>query len=129
MAHGGAIKVDEVLRVLHAWRGVIDVALEVVHAWGVIVGVVLHITQACGAIVGVVLHHVIHACGDIGMVAHRGFFIDIILGPGVPRHASQDQVLYMEVVEGVRDTTSNLTLPWKIVSCKWPHLRAINQAK
>ena len=56
MAHGGAIKVDEVLRVLHAWRGVIDVALEVVHAWGVVVGVVLHITQACGAIVGVVLH-------------------------------------------------------------------------
>ena len=105
------------------------VVLEVVHAWGVIVVVVLHITQACGAIVGVVLHHVIHACGDICMVAHHGFFMEIILGPGVPRHASQDQVLYMEVVEGVRDTTSNLTLPWKIVSYKWPHLRAINQAK
>ena len=60
MARGGAIKVDEVLRVLHAWRGVIDVALEVVHAWGVVVGVVLHITQACGAIVGVVLH-ILHA--------------------------------------------------------------------
>ena len=56
MARGGAIKLDEVLRVLHAWRGVVDVALEVIHAWGVIVGVVLHITQACGAIVGVVLH-------------------------------------------------------------------------
>ena len=56
MARGGAIKLDEVLRVLHARRGIVDVALEVVHAWGVIVGVVLQITQACGAIVGVVLH-------------------------------------------------------------------------
>ena len=46
MARGGAIKFDEVLRVLHVW--------------GVIVGVVLHITQACGAIVGVVLHR-LHA--------------------------------------------------------------------
>src|SRR3954468_17950606 len=60
MDHGGAIKVDEVIRVLHARRCVIDVALEVVHAWGVIVGVVLHITKACGAIVSVVLHS-IHA--------------------------------------------------------------------
>src|SRR3954469_24016561 len=60
MAHGGAIKVYVVLRVLHARRGVVDVALEVVHAWGVIVGVVLHITQACGTIVGVVLH-ILHA--------------------------------------------------------------------
>src|SRR3954462_7143641 len=60
MAHGGAIKVDGVLRVLHPWRGVVDVALEVVHAWGVIVGVVLHITQLCGAIFGVVLHR-LHA--------------------------------------------------------------------
>ena len=77
------------------------VVLEVAHAWGVVVVVALHVTQACGAIVGVVLHHVIHACGDIGMVAHRGFFIEIILGSGVPRHDSQDQVLYMEVVEGV----------------------------
>ena len=60
MAHGGAIKVDEVLRVLQARRGVVDVVLEVIHAWGVIVGVVLHITQACGAIIGVELQ-VFHA--------------------------------------------------------------------
>lgn len=100
------------------------VVLEVFHAWGVIVVVELHITQACGAIVGVVFHHVIQSCGGVGIVAHRGFFIDIILGSRVPRHDSQDQVVYMEVV-GVRDTTSNLTLPWKIVSCKWQHLRAI----
>src|SRR3954471_10340178 len=73
--------------------------------------------------------YVFHTCGVIIMVAHHGFFIDINLGPGVPRHDSQDQVLYMEVVEGVGDATSNLTLPWKIVSCKWPHLREINQAK
>src|SRR3954464_13483461 len=69
------------------------------------------------------------SCGVVVMVAHHGFFIDIILGSGVPRHDAQDQAVYMEVVVGVRDTTSNLTLPWKIVSCKWPHLRAINQAK
>ena len=60
MARGGGIKLDEVLHVLHAWRGVVDVALEVIHALGVIVGVVLHITQACGAIVGVELQ-VFHA--------------------------------------------------------------------
>ena len=60
MAHGGAIKVDEVVHVLQARRGTIDVALEVVHAWGVIIGVVLHITQACGAIVSVELQ-VFHA--------------------------------------------------------------------
>ena len=74
--------------------------LEVFHAWGVIFVVELHITQACGAIVGVVLHHVIHACGGICMVAHHGFFIEIILGSRVPRHVSQDQVVYMEVVGG-----------------------------
>src|SRR4051812_49290627 len=110
----GALEL-EALSWLVRLEELVVVVLEVAHAWGVVVGVVLH--------------HVIHACGDIGMVAHRGFFIEIILGPGVPRHDAQDQAVYMEVVVGVRDTTSNLTLPWKIVSYKWPHLRAINQAK
>ena len=103
--------------------------LHVFHACGAVVDVVLRVLKACGAIVGVVLRHVLYTCGVVVMVAHHGFFIDIILGSGVPRHDAQDQAVYMEVVVGVRDTTSNLTLPWKIVSYKWPHLRAINQAK
>src|SRR3954464_3305338 len=103
--------------------------LHVFHACGAVVDVVLRLLKACRAIVGVVLRHILYTCRVVVMVAHHGFFIDIILGSGVPRHDSQDQVLYMEVVEGVGDAMSNLTLPWKIVSCKWPHLRAINQAK
>src|SRR3954468_8799234 len=99
--------------------------LHVYHASGVVVGVVLRVLKACGAVVGVVLCHVLYTCGVIVMVAHHGFFIDIILGSGVPRHDSLEQVFYMEVLEGVGNAMSNLTLPWKIVSCKWTHLRAI----
>src|SRR4051812_24170939 len=57
----------------------------------------LHVFHACGAVVGVVLHHVLYTCGVVVMVAHHGFFIDIIFGFCFPRHDSQDQVLYMEV--------------------------------